>query len=45
MTALSQQNIVDCDTVDKGCSGGWPKTTFGEYQSEVNVECDAQKQK
>lgn len=28
MTALSQQNIVDCDTVDKACAGGWPKTTF-----------------
>ncbi|XP_070490123.1 uncharacterized protein [Chironomus tepperi] len=28
MTAMSQQNIVDCDTVDGGCNGGWPKNAF-----------------
>ncbi|CAG9799864.1 unnamed protein product [Chironomus riparius] len=27
-TAISQQNIVDCDTVDYGCGGGWPKSSF-----------------
>ena len=26
---LSPQNIVDCDTVDDGCDGGWPIDALG----------------
>ncbi|KAF7233879.1 hypothetical protein EG68_12581, partial [Paragonimus skrjabini miyazakii] len=24
--------LVDCDTVDNGCNGGWPPSTYGEVK-------------
>lgn len=32
--AFSPQQIVDCDTVDGGCNGGWPGNVFA-YASKV----------
>lgn len=29
---LSPQHLVDCDTFDNGCNGGWPRNTFGMFK-------------
>jgi hypothetical protein len=28
LVAFSEQNLVDCDTLDNGCNGGWPTNTY-----------------
>ena len=28
LNPISQQHVVDCDTLDGGCNGGWPTTAF-----------------
>jgi hypothetical protein len=28
LLAFSEQNLVDCDTLDNGCNGGWPTNTY-----------------
>ena len=28
LIAFSEQNLVDCDTLDNGCNGGWPTNTY-----------------
>lgn len=35
---LSEQYLVDCDTKDNGCNGGWPTRTFEWLQSNGVVE-------
>jgi hypothetical protein len=29
--SLSQQYLVDCDTYNNGCIGGWPKHAIGDF--------------
>merc|ERR1711934_373695 len=31
--SLAEQQLVDCDTSDDGCSGGWPHTAYDSYIS------------
>lgn len=35
--SLAEQQLVDCDTSDDGCSGGWPHTAYDRYYSNVGV--------
>jgi len=38
---LSPQEIVDCDTVDQGCSGGWPYDAYQFVITEGGLEDDS----
>jgi C1A family cysteine protease len=40
-TPLSPQEIVDCDTTDNGCSGGWPSNAYQFVISEGGLETAA----
>jgi cathepsin F len=40
-TPLSPQEIVDCDTTDSGCEGGWPSDAYQFVISEGGLETDA----
>jgi len=40
-TPLSVQEIVDCDTTDNGCSGGWPYNAYQFVITEGGLETDA----
>merc|ERR1712176_1442638 len=31
--SLAEQQLVDCDKSDNGCSGGWPHTAYDSYIS------------
>ena len=33
---ISQQHIIECDTLDKGCNGGWPLTAFKVLNNALN---------
>lgn len=33
--SLAEQQLVDCDTSDSGCSGGWPHTAYDSYISRA----------
>jgi len=41
MTPLSEQEIVDCDNSDSGCSGGDPPTAYSYVISAGGLETDA----
>jgi C1A family cysteine protease len=40
-TPLSPQEIVDCDTTDSGCAGGWPYNAFQFVITEGGMETAA----
>merc|ERR1712187_667594 len=35
--SLAEQQLVDCDRNDNGCSGGWPHTAYDSYLSRTGV--------
>jgi len=35
--SLAEQQLVDCDRSDDGCSGGWPHTAYDSYYSSAGV--------
>lgn len=41
MTRLSPQQIVDCDTVDEGCNGGWPYNAYAYVQGAGGLDTEA----
>ncbi|OXA47360.1 ervatamin-B [Folsomia candida] len=38
---LSEQHLLDCDTVDLGCNGGWPTNTFKWLQNNGGSKADS----
>jgi C1A family cysteine protease len=41
LAPLSVQEIVDCDTTDQGCNGGWPYDAYQFVISEGGLEDDS----
>jgi len=41
LAPLSVQEIVDCDTTDQGCEGGWPYNAYAFVISEGGLEDDS----
>jgi len=41
LTALSEQQIVDCDTTDSGCNGGWPYNAYQYVISAGGLETES----
>lgn len=41
---LSEQQIVDCDTADGGCNGGWPTSAYSYVQSVGGLEEESEYQ-
>lgn len=35
--SFAEQQLVDCDRSDMGCSGGWPHTAYDSYYSNAGV--------
>merc|ERR1711988_1847234 len=35
--SLAEQQLVDCDKSDNGCSGGWPHTAYDSYISRNGI--------
>lgn len=35
--SLAEQQLVDCDRNNDGCSGGWPHTAYDRYYSDAGV--------
>ncbi len=40
LTTLSEQQLVDCDTVDGGCNGGWMDKAFEWIQQNGGINTD-----
>jgi len=41
LAVLGPQQIVDCDTQDSGCNGGWPMTAYAYVQKAGGQETEA----
>jgi len=41
LTSLSEQQILDCDTVDQGCNGGWPYDAYQYVMQAGGQEPDS----
>jgi C1A family cysteine protease len=41
LLSLSEQRIVDCDTYDHGCNGGWPTNAFQYIQENGGMELES----
>jgi len=37
LVSLAEQQLVDCDKSDDGCSGGWPHTAYDSYLARSGV--------
>jgi cathepsin L len=37
LVSVAEQQLVDCDKSNNGCSGGWPHTAYDSYLSRVGV--------
>lgn len=37
LLSVAEQQLVDCDKINKGCSGGWPHTAYDSYLSSAGV--------
>lgn len=37
---LSEQHLVDCDTVNLGCSGGWPTDAYNFWRNNGVIQRD-----
>merc|ERR1712211_198460 len=35
--SFAEQQLVDCDRSDDGCSGGWPHTAYDRYYSSAGI--------
>jgi len=38
--SLSEQQLVDCDTEDLGCNGGWPYRAIGYISSNEGIDTE-----
>jgi len=41
LIAMSEQQVLDCDTTDGGCNGGWYDTAWQYIQGEGGVDTEA----
>jgi len=41
LVSLAEQQLVDCDKSDNGCSGGWPHTAYDSYLARSGVCSEA----
>jgi len=37
LVSVAEQQLVDCDKSNSGCSGGWPHSAYDNYLSKVGV--------
>merc|ERR1711998_681259 len=37
LVSLAEQQLVDCDRSDDGCSGGWPHTAYDRYYTTAGI--------
>merc|ERR1712099_145449 len=37
LVSVAEQQLVDCDKSNNGCSGGWPHTAYDRYLSSAGV--------
>ena len=40
LVSLSEQNLIDCDFVDKGCAGGNPANAFNFVKNEGGIDSE-----
>merc|ERR1712079_374378 len=41
LVSVAEQQLVDCDKSDNGCSGGWPHTAYDSYLARSGVCSEA----
>jgi len=39
LVSIAEQQLVDCDKANMGCSGGWPHTAYDQYLSGASGIC------
>jgi len=41
LVSLSEQNLIDCDTSDRGCNGGWVPTAFNYIKNNHGIDTES----